>query len=244
MGRLENKVAVITGGSAGIGLASAKRFAEEGAQVFITGRRQTELDKAAALIGPRATAIPGDSSTISGLETLYAKVREKAGRIDVLMLNSATVTPQPIQEITEEHFDMMINANMRSVVFGLQKALPLLSAGSSVIILGSISGSIGLPNLSMYCATKAAIRSFARSWILDLKGTGIRVNVLSPGHTRTPAFDGVVAEERLQAVADMVPLGRLGVPEDISALALYLASDESAYVNGAEFQIDGGVAQH
>jgi NAD(P)-dependent dehydrogenase (short-subunit alcohol dehydrogenase family) len=244
MGRLENKVAVITGGSAGIGLATANRFAEEGAQVFITGRRQAELDKAAASIGPRATAIQGDASTVDGIEKLYAKVKEKAGRIDVLMLNAAIVTAMPLQKITEEHFDAMITGNLRSIVFGMQRALPLLGKGASVILVGSISGSLGLPALSLYCANKAAVRSLARSWIVDLKGTGIRVNVLSPGHTRTAAFDGVVPEDRATALAQTLPLERLGTPEDMASLALFLASDESSYITGAEIQADGGAAQH
>jgi NAD(P)-dependent dehydrogenase (short-subunit alcohol dehydrogenase family) len=242
--KLEGKIAVVTGGSAGIGLGTAKRFAEEGAQVFITGRRQSELDKAVAAIGSNATAIQGDASKLADIDRIYAKVKALAGRIDVLFVNAGFYEVGTLGEITEEHFDKTFNTNVRGLLFAVQKALPLLSKDASVILTGSIASSIGIPSFSVYNATKAAVRSFARSWILDLKGRSIRVNVLSPGHISTPGLD-VLLDDKAQAdLVTKIPLDRIGTPDDIARAAVFLASDDSAYVTGVELMVDGGVAQY
>jgi NAD(P)-dependent dehydrogenase (short-subunit alcohol dehydrogenase family) len=242
--KLEGKIAVVTGGSAGIGLGTAKRFAEEGAQVFITGRRQSELDKAVAAIGSNATAIQGDASKLADIDRIYAKVKELAGRIDVLFVNAGFYEFGTFGEITEEHFDKTFNTNVRGLLFAVQKALPLLSKGASVILTGSIASSIGIPSFSVYNATKAAVRSFARSWILDLRGRGIRVNVLSPGHISTPGLDVLLDEKEQAGLVAKIPLDRIGTPDDIARTAVFLASDDSAYVTGVELMVDGGVAQY
>jgi NAD(P)-dependent dehydrogenase (short-subunit alcohol dehydrogenase family) len=242
--KLEGKIAVVTGGSAGIGLGTARRFAEEGARVFITGRRQSELDKAVAAIGGNATAIQGDASNLADIDRIYATVKELAGRIDVLFVNAGFYEFAPLGEITEEHFDKTFNTNVRGLVFAVQKALPLLSKGASVILTGSIAASIGIPSMSVYGATKAAVRSFARSWILDLKGRGIRVNVLSPGHIATPGLDVLLKQSEQESLVGKIPLERLGTPDDIAKAAVFLASDDSAYVTGVELMVDGGVAQY
>jgi NAD(P)-dependent dehydrogenase (short-subunit alcohol dehydrogenase family) len=242
--KLEGKIAVVTGGSAGIGLGTAKRFAEEGARVFITGRRQAELDKAVAAIGGNATAIQGDASQLADIDRIYAKVKALAGRIDVLFVNAGFYEVGTLGEITEEHFDKTFNTNVRGLLFAVQKALPLLSKDASVILTGSIASSIGIPSFSVYNATKAAVRSFARSWILDLKGRGIRVNVLSPGHISTPGLD-ILLDQKAQAdLVTKIPLDRIGTPDDIARAAVFLASDDSAYVTGVELMVDGGVAQY
>jgi len=244
MSKLSGKVAVITGANSGIGFAAAKQFADEGAKVFITGRRQAELDKSAAAIGSAATAVQTDVTRLADLDTLYAQVEAEAGKIDVLMLNAAFAEFVPVGEITEEHYEATFNTNVRAIIFGLQKALPLLSRGASVIITGSIAGFSGIPNFSVYGATKGALRAFVRSAIVDLKDRGIRINVLSPGHTSTPALDRLVPVEfQESALTSTVPSGRLGTPEDMAKAALYLASDDSSYVNGAELVVDGGVKQ-
>ena len=242
--KLDGKIAIVTGGSAGIGLGTAKRFAEEGAIVFITGRRQAELDKAVAEIGHGARAIQADAASLADLDRLYATVKEKAGRIDVLFVNAGFYEFGTLGEITEAHFDKTFNTNVRGLLFAVQKALPLLSKGASVILNGSIAASIGIPSFSVYNATKAAVRSFARSWILDLKGTGIRVNVLSPGHIVTPGLDNLMSESDQAGLIERIPLGRLGEPLDIAKTAVFLASDESAYITGIELTVDGGVAQY
>jgi NAD(P)-dependent dehydrogenase (short-subunit alcohol dehydrogenase family) len=245
--KLAGKVAVVTGGSAGIGLGVAKRFAEEGAQVFITGRRPAELDKAVAAIGSggaAAVAIQADISKLDDVDRIYATVKEKAGRIDVLVANAGFYEFGTLGEITEEHFDKTFDTNVRGLLFTVQKALPLLSEGSSVILTGSIAASIGIPSFSVYNATKAAVRSFARSWILDLKGRGIRVNVLSPGHIATPGLDVLLDDQEQAKLVERIPLERMGVPDDIAKAALFLASDDSAYVTGIELTVDGGVAQY
>jgi NAD(P)-dependent dehydrogenase (short-subunit alcohol dehydrogenase family) len=242
--KLAGKVAVVTGGSAGIGLGVAKRFAEEGAQVFITGRRQSELDKAVAAIGRNATAIRGDASKLADIDRIYAAVKEKAGRIDVLFANAGFYEFGTLGEITEEHFDNTFNTNVRGLLFAVQKALPLLSKGSSVIMTGSIAASIGIPSFSVYNATKAAVRSFARSWILDLKGRGIRVNVLSPGHIVTPGLNVLLDDKQQADLVAKIPLDRMGTPDDVSGAAVFLASDDSAYITGIELTVDGGVAQY
>src|SRR5580693_6421368 len=241
--RLEGQIAVVTGGTAGIGLATAKRFATEGARVFVTGRRQVELDAAVAAIGPRATGVQADSANLNDLNRLYERVKTEAGRIDVLFVNAGGGSLLPLGQITEEQFDDTFDRNVKGVLFTVQKALPLLGSGASVILTGSIAGSSGLPAFSVYAASKAAVRSFARSWIVDLKGRDIRVNVLSPGYTDTPGLSQFMTEEQKASAVASVPLGRLAVPDDLGTAAVFLASDDSAYITGIELFVDGGVAQ-
>ncbi|WP_224419184.1 MULTISPECIES: glucose 1-dehydrogenase [unclassified Modicisalibacter] len=247
MGRLEGKIAVITGGNSGIGLATAKRFVAEGAEVFITGRRQEELDRAVAAIGSGVTAVQGDVSRLDDLERLFETVRAKSGRIDILFANAGLGKLAPLGAIDEASFDLTFDVNVKGTLFTVQKALPLMQAGGSIILTGSTTGSTGTPAFSVYSATKAAIRNFARSWALDLKGTGIRVNVLSPGATETPGLKGLanVGEEDalLEGFASQIPLGRIGHPEETAAVALFLASDESSFMTGSEVFADGGAAQ-
>jgi NAD(P)-dependent dehydrogenase (short-subunit alcohol dehydrogenase family) len=242
--KLEGKIAVVTGGSAGIGLGAAKEFAVEGARVFITGRRQAELDRAVAEIGHNAIGIQGDASKLPDIKRIYDTVKEKAGRIDVLFANAGFYELQKFGEITEEHFDNTFGTNVRGLLFAVQGALPLLSKKSSVIFTGSIAANIGIPAMSVYSATKAAIRSFARSWILDLKGSGIRFNVLSPGHTVTPGLNKLLTDENKNDLIGTIPLGRLGTPLDLAKAAVFLASDDSEYITGTELEVDGGVAQY
>ncbi len=241
--KLENKVAVITGGSAGIGLGAAKRFVDEGAKVFITGRRQSELDKAVAEIGGDVTAIRADAASLADIDRVYEIVGQKAGRIDVLFANAGIYEFGPLGEITEEHFDKTFNTNVRGVLFAVQKALPLLSRGSSVILTGSIASIKGFPAFSVYDATKAAIRSFARGWIIDLKGRDIRINVLSPGHTETPGLSTLADQNVRDMMKANVPLGRMGTSDDLAKAAVFLASEDSSYITGIELFVDGGVAQ-
>ena len=241
--KLAAKIAVVTGGSAGIGLGIAKCFAQEGARVFITGRRQSELDKAIASIGGNAAAIQGDASNLAGLDRIYAAIKAQAGRIDVLAANAGVYEFGALGEITEEHFDKTFNTNVRGLLFTVQKALPLLRKGASVILTGSIATMKGFPSLSVYGASKAAVRSFARTWIVELKGRDIRINVLSPGTTATPGLSHfMTGEQKAEAVAS-VPLGRIGTPDDLGKAAVFLASDDSAYITGIELFVDGGVAQ-
>lgn len=242
--KLEGKIAVVTGGSAGIGLGTARRFAEEGAHVFITGRRQSELDKAVAEIGRNVTAIQADASNLDDIDRIYDVVKAKVGRIDVLFVNAGIYEFGTFGEITEEHFDKTFNTNVRGVLFAVQKALPLLSKGSSVVLNGSIASMKGYPSFSVYDATKAAVRSFARGWILDLKGRDIRINVLSPGHTETPGLSVLMGEDVKASLVPNIPLGRMGTPEDLAKAAIFLASDDSSYINGVELFVDGGVAQY
>ncbi|MEZ2130207.1 MULTISPECIES: SDR family NAD(P)-dependent oxidoreductase [unclassified Sinorhizobium] len=242
--KLEGKIAVVTGGSAGIGLGTAKRFVEEGAHVFITGRRQSELDRAVAEIGSNVTAVQADASNLDDIDRIYEIVKMKAGRIDVLFTNAGIYELGTFGEITEEHFDKTFNTNVRGVLFAVQKALPLLSKGSSVILNGSIASMKGYPSFSVYDATKAAVRSFARGWILDLKGRDIRINVLSPGHTETPGLSVLMSEDVKASLVPNIPLGRVGTPEDLAKAAVFLASDDSSYINGVELFVDGGVAQY
>jgi NAD(P)-dependent dehydrogenase (short-subunit alcohol dehydrogenase family) len=234
---------VVTGGSAGIGLGTARRFAEEGAQVFIIGRDKAKLEKAAASIGHGAVAIQGDASSLADIDRIYATVKAQAGRIDVLFANAGFYEFGTFGEITEEHFDKTFNTNVRGVLFAVQKALPLLSAGASVILTGSIASIRGFASFGVYNATKAAVRSFARSWIVDLKGRDIRINVLSPGHIDTPGLSGLYSDDQKAGAAATVPLGRLGTSEDMAKVAVFLASEDSGYVNGIELFADGGVAQ-
>ena len=217
-GKLENKVTVVTGGSTGIGLGAARRFAAEGAQVFITGRRQSELNKAVTTLEGNVTAIQGDASNLADIDRIYQTVKTKA--VDVLFVNAGFYEFGRFGEITEEHFDKTFNTNVRGLLFAVQKALPLLSHGSSVILTGSIASIKGFEAFSVYNATKAAVRSFARSWINDLKGRGIRINVLSPGHIETPGLSVLMSDEQKASAAANVPLGRIGRPDDIGKVAV------------------------
>ena len=247
MGKLEGKVAVITGATSGIGLASAKRFASEGARVFMTGRRQAELDKAVAEVGHGARGVQGDIANLADLDTLYSSVREEAGRIDVLLANAGGGELMPLSAITEEHYDKTFATNVKGTLFTVQKALPLLVDGASVILTGSGNGNKGGASFSVYSASKAAIRNFARSWIQDLAPRRIRVNVLVPGPTSTPGLLALVPEEAkrgfVATLEAMIPLGRMGSSDEIANAALFLASDESSFVNGSELFTDGGAAQ-
>jgi NAD(P)-dependent dehydrogenase (short-subunit alcohol dehydrogenase family) len=242
---LEGKIAVVTGGSTGIGLGIAKRFVSEGATVVITGRRQAELDAAVAEIGPKASAIRADVSVLADLDALYEEVGRKHGRIDVLVANAGGGSLAKLGEITEEHFDQTFAINVKGVLFSVQKALPLMENGGSIIVTGSTTSIMGTEAFSVYSGTKAAIRNFVRSWILDLKGRNIRVNVLSPGPIDTPALRGVAdqAEGLLDYLTSQVPLGRIGDPDETGKVAVFLASDASSFVNGAELFVDGGLAQ-
>jgi NAD(P)-dependent dehydrogenase (short-subunit alcohol dehydrogenase family) len=242
-GKLSGKIALVTGGSAGIGLGIARRFAEEGARVFVTGRRAAELDKAVTAIGSAATAVQGDTSTLADLDRIFATVKAQAAHIDVLAVNAGVYEFGTLGDITEEHFDKTFNTNVRGLLFTVQKALPLLAAGASVILTGSIASIKGFPSFSVYNASKAAVRSFARSWVADLKGRGIRINVLSPGHIETPGLSNLITDEQKAEAVALVPLGRIGTPDDLGKAAMFLASDDSTYVTGIELFVDGGVAQ-
>jgi NAD(P)-dependent dehydrogenase (short-subunit alcohol dehydrogenase family) len=247
-GKLEGKVAVITGGNSGIGLATAKRFVAEGAYVFITGRRQAELDAAVKKIGGNVTAVQGDVAKLADLDRLYATVRAKKERIDVLFANAGIGELAPLGAITEEHFDKTFNTNVRGLLFTVQKALPLMPDGASIILNASIVASTGNPAFSVYSATKAAIRSFARTWILDLKERKIRVNAISPGPIDTPGLDGLgqtegEGEQLKATLVASVPMGRMGTPDEIAKAAVFLASDDSSFVTGTEVFVDGGAAQ-
>jgi NAD(P)-dependent dehydrogenase (short-subunit alcohol dehydrogenase family) len=247
-GKLEGKIAVVTGGTSGIGLATAKRFVAEGAVVFITGRRQAELDRAAEEIGPKAVAVRADSSSLTDLDRLYGRVKMEKGRIDILFANAGVGEFAALGEITEEHYDKTFNTNVKGVLFTVQKALPLFRDGGSIILNASTVASMGTAAFSVYSATKAAVRNFARSWILDLADRHIRVNAVSPGPIATPGLDGLAAteEQARQFKAGMVAnisLGRLGAPDEVAKAVVFLASDDSSFVNGAEIFVDGGFAQ-
>ncbi|GLR57364.1 SDR family NAD(P)-dependent oxidoreductase [Rhizobium indigoferae] len=242
--KLNGKVAVVTGGSAGIGLGIAKQFAEEGALVYITGRRQNELDKAAAEIGHGAIAVQADASKLADLDKLYEIVKKNSGHIDVLVLNAGFYEFMKLGEITEEHFDKTYNTNVRGLLFAFQKALPVLQDGASIILTGSIAASKGIPSMSVYSSTKAAVRSLVRGWIIDTKERRFRINVLSPGHTLTPGLSGLIPAEAYEGIAGTIPLGRMGTPDDMGKTALFLATDDSGYISGVELAVDGGVAQY
>ena len=246
--KLEGKVAVVTGGNSGIGLATAQRFADEGAHVFITGRRQGELDAAVKRIGANATAVQGDVSKLADLDRLYATVKQKQGRVDVLFANAGGGQIAPLGAITEEHFDKTFDTNVKGLLFTVQKALPLFQDGGSIILNASIVASKGMEAFSVYSATKAAVRSFARCWTVDLKSRKIRVNVVSPGPIDTPGLNnlGLTQEQGEQfkaSVVGAVPMGRMGSPDEIAKAVLFLASDDSSYVTGTELFVDGGMAQ-
>jgi NAD(P)-dependent dehydrogenase (short-subunit alcohol dehydrogenase family) len=244
---LAGKVAVVTGGSSGIGSAIARRFIAEGARVFITGRRQAQLDAATAELGPKVTAVRCDVGDLADLDALYTVVEEQAGRIDVLVANAGGGVMAPLGEITEEQFDATFATNVKGVLFSLQKALPLFSPGASVIVTGSTTSTRPDPGLEVYGATKAAVRNLVRSWTLSSKTRNFRVNVLSPGPTETPGLLGLAPDggqsALLDSLADSVPLGRVGDPDEIAAAAVFLASDAASFVNGAELFADGGYAQ-
>ncbi|HEV2336592.1 MAG TPA: glucose 1-dehydrogenase [Stellaceae bacterium] len=242
-GKLSGKVALVTGGSAGIGLGIARRFAEQGAGVFITGRRQSELDKAITAIGGSAAALRGDVSDLADLDRILAQIRAEVGRIDVLAANAGFYEPGVLGGITEAHFDKTFDTNVRGLLFTVQKALPLLARGSSVILTGSMASIKGLASLSVYNASKAAVRSFARTWTAELKGRDIRVNVLSPGYTDTPGNAQFMTGEVRAAAVASVPLARMGTPDDLAKAAAFLASDDSAYISGVELFVDGGAGQ-
>jgi NAD(P)-dependent dehydrogenase (short-subunit alcohol dehydrogenase family) len=242
MGKLEGKVAVVTGGSSGMALASAKRFVEEGAYVFITGRRQEQLDKAVKLIGRNVTGVRGDAANLDDLDRLFATVKREKGKIDVLYASAGMGEAVPLGEITEQHFDAAFDLNTRGTLFTVQKALPLFNDGGSIFMTGSVASVKGFPGFGVYAASKAALRSFARTWLNELKGRNIRVNVLSPGPIATPMQDQVLTEEAKRMFESVIPRGKMGRPEEIAAAALFLASDDSSFVNGVELSVDGGLS--
>ncbi len=244
--KLEGKVALVTGGNSGIGLATAQRFANEGAKVFVTGRRKEELDRAVALIGKGAVGVQGDVSKMADLDRLYDVIKRDAGRLDVLFANAGAAEFAPLGQITEAHFDKWFGVNVKGLLFTVQKALPLMPDGASVVLNASIVSIKGMPAFSVYSATKAAVRSFARTWAVDLKGRKIRVNAVSPGPILTPAIDKLTGGATDQFTLDMasqVPLGRVGTPDEIAKAVVFLASDDASYVNGVELFVDGGMAQ-
>jgi NAD(P)-dependent dehydrogenase (short-subunit alcohol dehydrogenase family) len=247
MGKLSGKFAVITGGNSGIGFATAKRFAEEGADVVITGRRKKELDEAASAIGKNVLAVQGDVSVLADLDRLYATVKQTRGHIDILFANAGIGSFAPLGAISEEHFDQLVGINVKGLLFTVQKALPLFRDGGSIILNSSVAGRKGIAGFSVYNATKAAVRSFARTWTSDLKERKIRVNSISPGPIETPIFGKMgLSQDQLQEFSNflsVLPLGRTGQPEEIASVALFLASDESSYITGVDLCVDGGLAQ-
>ena len=239
--KLQGKLAVITGGTSGIGLATAKLFVKEGAYVFITGRRQRELDAAVQAIGRNVTGVQGDVARLADLDRLYEAVKTK-GRIDVVFANAGVAEFAPLGKITEEHFDKLFNTNVKGTLFTVQKALPLLNDGGSIILNGSVGSVKGTPAFGVYGATKAALRSFVRTWTSDLKDRHIRSNVVSPGPTDTPIVDGQPADA-IARIVSTIPMGRMGEPEEIAKAALFLASDDSSFITGIELFVDGGRGQ-
>lgn len=248
-GKLAGKIALVTGGTSGIGLATAKRFVAEGAYVFITGRRQENLDEALKEIGgEHVAALQGDSSRLADLDRIFAAVKEQKGRLDVVFANAGGGSLAPLGEINEEHFDQIYNTNVKGVVFTVQKALPLMGEGGTIILNASTTSIKGTPAFSIYSSTKAAVRNLARSWALDLKGRGIRVNVVSPGPTETPGLKGLAgaadqAQAMLKTFASMIPLERVGRPEEVAGAVVFLASEDSSFVNAVELFVDGGMTQ-
>src|SRR2546422_7012976 len=248
MGKLEGKIALITGGNGGIGLATAKLFVIEGAYVFITGRREPELAAAVKEIGRNVTGVQGDVSNLGDLDRLFAQIKREKGKLDIVFANAGIAKYAPFGQITEELYDSIFNINVKGVLFTVQKALPLLPEGASIILNASIVASKGLSANSVYSATKAAIRSFARTWTTDLKDRRIRVNAVSPGSIETPGLNNLLAsgeagEQRLKMISSSVPLGRLGTPDEIAKAVVFLASDDSSYITGTELFVDVGLAQ-
>ncbi|WP_280570751.1 SDR family oxidoreductase [Chromohalobacter sp. 296-RDG] len=243
MGKLQGKIAVITGGASGIGLATAKRFTAEGAFVYLFGRRQAALDEALAELGSNARAIQGDISKSEDLDRLFAAVKSEKGSLDILFANAGLGELVALDAITPEHFDRTFDINVKGTLFTVQKALPLMSSGSSIVLTGSTTGVMGTPAMSVYSASKAAVRNFARSWAQDLRGTGIRVNVLSPGLTETEKVKEMLDDDILAGQVQATPLGRMGDPADTAAVAAFLASDDSRFMTGSEVFVDGGAAQ-
>ena len=248
MGKLEGKIALVTGGTSGIGLATAKCFMTEGAYVFITGRRAPELAAAVKEIGSNVTGIQGDVSNLGDLNRLFEQIKREKGKLDIVFANAGTAKYAPLGQITEELYDSTFDTNVKGLLFTVQKALPLIPDGSSIILNASIVASKGLSSNSVYSATKAAVRSFARTWTTDLKDRRIRVNAVSPGSIDTPGLNELlgssdVGQQRLKMISNAVPLGRLGKPEEIAKAVTFLASDDSSYITGAELFVDGGFAQ-
>jgi len=248
MGKLDGKIALVTGGNSGIGLATAKQFVREGAYVFITGRREAELAAAVKEIGRNVTAVQGDVSHLADLDRLFAQIKREKGQLDIVFANAGVARYAALGGISEEFFDSIFDTNVKGVLFTVQKALPLLPEGASIILNASIVGSKGFAANSVYSATKAALRSFARTWTTDLKERRIRVNAVSPGSTDTPGARDLLAssevgEKRKKMIAESVPLGRFGTPDEIAKAVVFLASEDSSYVTGAELFVDGGAAQ-
>lgn len=239
--KLEGKIALVTGGNSGIGLAVARRFAQEGAHVFITGRREAQLAEAVSLIGGRVEAISGDLTSTDDLAGLFETIHARAGRLDIVVYSSGVSEPASLEQTTEEHVDRAFGLNVRAMVFTVQHAIRHMREGGAIVLIGSIAGNIANPGYGTYSASKAAVRSYARTWNTELAPRGIRVNVLSPGPTDTPMFDQASDEVR-QSLSARIPARRLGHPDEVAAAALFLASDESAYVGGTELVIDGGMS--
>jgi NAD(P)-dependent dehydrogenase (short-subunit alcohol dehydrogenase family) len=248
MGKLEGKIALITGGNSGIGFATAQQFVKEGAAVFITGRSQTKLDEAVKRVGSNVTGVQGDVSKLEDLDRLFAQIKKEKGRLDIVFANAGIAKYLPLGAIDEAHYDSIFDGNVKGMLFTVQKALPLMPDGASIILNASVVGSKGLPSNSVYSATKAAIRSFARTWTTDLKARHIRVNAISPGPIDTEGLrelfgSSPTGQERLKSISSTVPLGRLGKPIEIAKAVVFLASDDSSYVTGTELFVDGGFAQ-
>jgi NAD(P)-dependent dehydrogenase (short-subunit alcohol dehydrogenase family) len=248
MGKLEGKIALVTGGNSGIGLATATHFVKEGAYVFVTGRRENELSAAVKQIGKNVTAVQGDVSKLADLDRLFAQIEKDKGKLDIVFANAGVARYAPLGEITEEFYDAIFDINVKGLLFTVQKALPLLRDGGSIILNASIVASKGLSSNSVYSATKAAVRSFARTWTTDLKDRRIRVNAVSPGPIDTPGLSELLAssetgEQRKKMISTTVPLGRFGRPEEIAKAVVFLASDDASYITGIELFVDGGFAQ-
>jgi NAD(P)-dependent dehydrogenase (short-subunit alcohol dehydrogenase family) len=244
MGKLEGKIALVTGGNRGIGLATANQFVNEGAYVFITGRRDSELAAAVKEIGGNVTGVQGDVSNRGDLDRLFAQIKREKGKLDIVFANAGIAKYAPFGTITEEHYDSIFDINVKGLLFTVQKALPLMPDGASIILNASIVASKGFSSNSVYSATKSAVRSFARTWTTDLKDRRIRVNAVSPGYTDTPPWHSIeAAEERMKFISTRVPLGRFGTPDEIAKAVVFLASDDSSYITGTELFVDGGFAQ-